>query len=367
MLHIGSPKSIIHARGLLAAGVIVFSGWGAVILGVQCLSDCRLLAKAYLSTPAARQPPHKSVSGAPPGISMSPYDAVPAGTASVICTFDEKRAMEHVRVLSQTIGHRFGGSDGEKHAAQYIGSVFSQYGYDVRWQTPIRIPETGLVTQNVIATKHADVPLDDSRTILIGGHYDSINRGGGSPGANDNASGIGVMLEMARVLREVTLPYRVEFVAYGAEERQGTRFEHHHYGSRYHAAAYFANSADSEIIGMLCVDMVAVGQTLYVRNMKCSDDMLIRKAQWSAERLGFDLQFKLDHSGCSDHEPYEKRGIPVAWFERLPDPDTHTRGDQYENLDPAHMRTVGRLYLHMLMELSADELDYLADASPSPQ
>jgi len=66
---------------------------------------------------------------------------------------------------------------------------------------------------------------------VVGAHYDSINKHGGSPGANDNASGVGVILEAARVLKRADLPYVVEFVAFGAEESVDGNLAHQHYGS----------------------------------------------------------------------------------------------------------------------------------------
>ncbi|MDP2892600.1 MAG: M28 family peptidase [Bacillota bacterium] len=70
-----------------------------------------------------------------------------------------------------------------------------------------------LFSQNVSAIKKALVA--DPEIIIIGAHYDSF---AGLPGANDDASGVSVLLELARIIRSVPSDTEIRFIAFGAEE-----------------------------------------------------------------------------------------------------------------------------------------------------
>ncbi len=65
--------------------------------------------------------------------------------------------------------------------------------------------------------------------IVIGAHIDTVAV---SPGGNDNASGVAVVLELARDLRDADIVATVQFVVFGAEEMTDSNADHHHYGSR---------------------------------------------------------------------------------------------------------------------------------------
>lgn len=68
-------------------------------------------------------------------------------------------------------------------------------------------------SENVVAIREGAVR--PSETVVVGAHYDSVP---GSPGANDNASGVAVVLEVARALATTPMPRTVQHVLFGAEE-----------------------------------------------------------------------------------------------------------------------------------------------------
>jgi Zn-dependent M28 family amino/carboxypeptidase len=90
-----------------------------------------------------------------------------------------------------------------RRAAQYVAGALEESGYDVELEGELR---------NVVAT-----PRDakGSPLILVGAHYDSVP---GTPGADDNASGIASMLACARVLARFEPALPVGFVAWNGEE-----------------------------------------------------------------------------------------------------------------------------------------------------
>jgi Predicted aminopeptidases len=96
--------------------------------------------------------------------------------------------------------------------AGFIEEKFKEYGYLIDID---EFSYQGKIYKNIIATLKG---IDSSKEwLLIGAHYDSAM---GSPGADDNASGVGVMLEVARIIRELTLAEKIKFVAFTLEEPQ---------------------------------------------------------------------------------------------------------------------------------------------------
>ena len=115
---------------------------------------------------------------------------------------------------------RNGVDNPHRHAAvsRWISSEFDQIGLDVNHQVfniPGQNPErTGT---NIIGTLHNSSGISTTRNIIIGAHYDTVL---GSPGADDNASGIAALFECARVLKESKVFTQITFVAFDAEEVQ---------------------------------------------------------------------------------------------------------------------------------------------------
>jgi hypothetical protein len=130
-------------------------------------------------------------------------------TPSSVRTVDPARLEAHVRKLSVELGPR-----DESHienldrVAAYIKSEFSQTTTLVSEQ-PYRVQ--GKSYRNVIA----QFGPESSDRIIVGAHYDTA---GPLPGADDNASGIAGLIELARLLGAQSPPLRVELVAFTLEE-----------------------------------------------------------------------------------------------------------------------------------------------------
>ncbi len=108
-------------------------------------------------------------------------------------------------------------------ASAYIESELAKHATNARFQN-YRVNNNDY--RNVIA----QFGPDTEDVIVIGAHYDSY---GGLPAADDNASGVAGLIELARMLSKVTLNKRVELVAYSLEEPPYFRTEH--MGSAIHA------------------------------------------------------------------------------------------------------------------------------------
>lgn len=158
-----------------------------------------------------------------------------------------------------------------------------------------------------------------SQTIIIGAHYDHVGISGpdsayiGNPrifnGADDNASGTAVMMELARwAVKQSDLRYNILFIAFGAEEL-GL------YGSK-----HFCNSklfAGTNIAWMLNLDMVGRfdwnrKKQLFILGLGSSRDWY--KHLEHIDSKGFSVKKIKGGPAFSDHHPFVRKGVPVIYF-----------------------------------------------------
>jgi hypothetical protein len=123
----------------------------------------------------------------------------------------EGRLMQHVGTLGGTIGERnMLQPVALRAAADHIRQEWRKQGFQV---TEERFEILGQPCANlVVEHKGSEQP---GAIVLVGAHYDSVI---GSPGANDNATGVAILLEMSRALRQEGLARTVRFAAFVNEE-----------------------------------------------------------------------------------------------------------------------------------------------------
>jgi alkaline phosphatase isozyme conversion protein len=206
------------------------------------------------------------------------------------------------------IGTRVAGSEGETKTAQYIVSVFQAIGYSPETQ-PFTADAGGktISSANVVAIKTGS----STQEIIVGANYDSSDTG---LGADDNASGVAVMLEVAKLLQSETVPYTIRFIAFGAGE-----------SGQLGSYAYLNQMSQEEfenIVGMVALDSLIAGDLAYV----FSDEVQPTVRNWAIEWAtgnGLDLQTLRDvdltdpgtGKGSSDYAPFRDAGIPYAFFQ----------------------------------------------------
>nr|BAL57245.1 aminopeptidase [uncultured Gammaproteobacteria bacterium] len=117
----------------------------------------------------------------------------------------------HVEHLAGTIGERnVFHPHALKAAADYLTATWQTLGLAVKRQEYLA---KGVVSANLEVTLPGQERPEE--ILLLGAHYDSVQ---GSPGANDNASGVAVLLELTRLLKTFPLPRSVRLVAFANEE-----------------------------------------------------------------------------------------------------------------------------------------------------
>ena len=110
--------------------------------------------------------------------------------------FDPAAAIENTRVLAEDYPDRITGSEGARRAAEHLRAEFRQRGYQVSDNTfTMWLRGERVEGDNVIA----EIPGQTSESVAVIAHYDGQTTS--HQAAEDNASGVGVLLELASVLR----------------------------------------------------------------------------------------------------------------------------------------------------------------------
>ncbi|MGH6635075.1 MAG: M20/M25/M40 family metallo-hydrolase [Gammaproteobacteria bacterium] len=157
----------------------------------------------------------------------------------------EGRLRGHVQHLAEDIGERhYRRGDTLDRSVRYIEQTFSSLGYKSQ-RLAYRL-SGGFTFYNL----EADIEGANRATeiIVIGAHYDTVP---GTPGADDNASGIAALIELARVLRAQTLDRTVRFVAFVNEEEP---FHSTQMGSGIYARG--ARERGVNIVGMVSLESI---------------------------------------------------------------------------------------------------------------
>ncbi|HET6454865.1 MAG TPA: M28 family peptidase [Armatimonadota bacterium] len=239
-------------------------------------------------------------------------------------------AFRITQFLADGIGARVAGSGQERAAADFVSHTFRSMGYQTAFQD-FETPD-GSQSRNVLATKSHAFP---ERFLVVGAHYDSVKD---TPGANDNASGVGVMVETAICLSGLELTVPVVYVAFGSEEGS-------HAGSK-----HFVSALGSRVMGMINLDAVGVDAGMEIACYGEADPWLAKQCRGTAEFLGFELSAS-NFGGKSDYASFADAGIPVACFARTDQPNAHTPDDNMSIISAPAMAQVGQVLVNSLIEL----------------
>ncbi|HET6347074.1 MAG TPA: M20/M25/M40 family metallo-hydrolase, partial [Myxococcota bacterium] len=279
-----------------------------------------------------------------------------ATVGAMLRGLSSERLAAHVRKLSSFHNRYYKSEDGVA-AAQWIHDTWSAM---ARGHTDVQVElfNHRFAQPSVIARIPGTGPHRDEKVIL-GAHEDSVNmqfiiptRRGHAPGADDNASGMAVLLEtFAALMAHDFHPDRtVELIAYAGEELGLL-------GSRDIARSY--KRSGQRVAAVLQLDMTMFpgrGRTLTLitdnvsRALTTFTERLVDtyvQAPWQESRCGY---------GCSDHASWDDAGYPAVFpFEsefRDSNPAIHTSRDTYDNgLDAAFAVDFAKLAVAFAVEL----------------
>ena len=307
--------------------------------------------------------------------------AAPAGCPSLSALVGDATldAREAVRYLADdALGGRLAGSDGERCAAAYIAWRLAQAGVEAGgtdgWYAPVtlasvvnpHVPAGAGV--NVIGVVDASSGDANARTVVVGAHFDHLGMGEfGSlsttraihNGADDNASGVAALLEVAERIAANPAPVRVVFVAFTGEE------------SGLLGSASYVNAPAIPLertIAMLNMDMVGRlrDQPLIVNGTGTAVEWgpLLERA---AERAGVELAMSPEGYGPSDQTSFYTRDIPVLHFFTNVHGEYHKPEDDWQLVDFAGIDRVASIVTDVVRGVGdLDAVTLVRQAPPAP-
>lgn len=214
-------------------------------------------------------------------------------------------------------------------AEEWLKAQIATMGYEYMAQ-PFTMTSADGVTpcygENLIFSKQGA----SDRVIVVGAHYDCVEQ---TFGTDDNASGVGVLLELASIYSTKESPYTIRFILFSAEEPGCL-------GSQYYVDNLSQEERD-RIACMINIDSIAAGDNMYLYGGTVDDsgsivqDWAVYQAQSAADLLGIDMSFHPDvndsfptptKATASDQMPFANVGIPYIYCEA-----SNWNGEPYTN------------------------------------
>lgn len=225
------------------------------------------------------------------------------------------------------------GTNAQSNALQWLVSKYQSWGYTSIEQQAVNV--FGQTSYNLIVTKTGTLYPD--QFIIIDGHYDTIN----GVGANDNGSGTAVLLEVARILKDVPTEYSIKFIHFAGEELGLI-------GS-YQYVEDIAVPQNLDIKLVLNIDQVGGVGSQINDTITCEFDSDSPNSNNNASaqvtnqltilmELYSNLFTQTSFAYGSDYVPFQEAGYVITGlYESNESPFTHSSQDTLENMDPVYV------------------------------
>ncbi len=282
--------------------------------------------------------------------------------------FDAGRAMRHVGEIV-SYGPRPVESEALARTRGYIIEQLRAAGLEAREQaftarTPLG-PKRMVNVQGIL-------PGRRDAAIALGAHYESklyLNKR--FVGANDSASAVGVLLELARALASGPPEFTLWFLFFDGEEALLTwNADDSLYGSRRFVAELKRSNALATLAAMINLDMIGDAKLDVAREQRSTK--WLRDLVWqAAAELGYADAFAGPNIAIDDdHAPFLRAGIPALDLidytyggNASPGSYWHTPGDRLDKLSRQSLKIIGDTVLHSLPKIAAR----LGGASSAPR
>lgn len=270
--------------------------------------------------------------------------------------FDKISAFDYL-IKQCDFGPRHPGSEGHKKTLKFLSSEMRKYTDMVSLQNfPFSNPASGksYLLTNIIASFG-----QQGQRILLATHWDTRpwadldpnpkNHDKPIPGANDGASGVAVLLEIARILKENPPNIGVDIIFFDGEDSGRSGYpEEYLQGSR-----YFAQNKDPQYNPKygIVVDMIGDRNlTIYAEeNSARYAPEIVNKVWAAAEKLEIpEFDRKVKHRVTDDHLPLLEVGIPCINIIDFDYPYWHTLEDTPDKCSPESLEKVGRVILALI-------------------
>ncbi len=263
------------------------------------------------------------------------------------------------------LGVKTTGSANNTNALNWLRNKYISYGYSAGQivEDPFSYPSGSntVNSKNLVITKIGTVYPD--KFVIICGHFDSIN----GPGVNDNGSGTSIILEAARILKDVPTEYSIKFIHFSGEE-QGLK------GSSHYANTVAYQGANRVLDIKLVFNLDQVGGKIGNNNdtVYCDEDMggnpdntaqsvAANQELITLTGLYSPLLADIDEAEDTDYIPFELKGeVITGYFEKMRSNYPHTANDTFANTDPVYIYNVGKASVGALQHFAVASASILA-------
>ncbi len=296
--------------------------------------------------------------------------------AKLAPAFDAERLMAHVRYLAdEKFRGRGNGTPELETAKLYITTEFAKAslapagddgGFWQTWEEEGGPGGRAIRLQNVVGAIPGTNPAWKDECVVVGAHYDHLGLGWPDVragcegqihnGADDNASGVAVLLELARILGPTKPPRTIVLVAFGGEE-WGLR------GSR-----RFVKSMTLKPTAMVNMDCVGrlLGQKLTLLGTGTAEEW-IHIAMGVGHVTGVEARCIPQDPGGSDQVSFHEAGIPAIQVFTGAHDDYHRPTDDIEKVDAGGMAKVATFVREAVVYLAERDRPLTkAGAAPAP-
>jgi len=261
--------------------------------------------------------------------------------------FDGKRAFEDL-LFQVALGPRVPGTKPHADQIDWMKTSLEGFGWTVSIQESAPL---GNKIYNLVAKRGEGQGGD---FIILGAHYDTrriadqdpvaANMSQPIPGANDGASGVAVLMEMARVIPR-DFDKEIWLVFFDAEDG----FNIPGWGLSLGAQS-FVEQLNRKPEAVVVVDMVG-DANLELPKDGLSNEHLVNEIWAAASNLGYEDIFRdeIGYNMLDDHSPFNEQGIPAAVIIDFNYPYWHTLADDIDKVSAASLEIVGNTLLAWLM------------------
>ena len=240
----------------------------------------------------------------------------------------------------ESLGVKYRGTAALNNTFNWIKNQYLSYGYTVSQIQEDSFSYSGSTCKNLVVTKIGT--LYPTTFVIIDGHYDSIT----GKGTNDNGSGTVDVLEVARLLQNVSTQYSIKFIHFAGEE-DGL------YGSQHYVNS-IVNATNPKLDIRLVFNIDEVGGVAGLTNdtITCEQDQSNPTSNNAASAnftnqlincvgLYSPLNTNLSFAYSSDYVPFENNNeIITGFFETNESTHRHTTTDLLVNMDPNYVFNV---------------------------
>jgi len=268
-------------------------------------------------------------------IAITSFSSLLGCKTSTNSLFNPKRAYENIEI-QLAFGPRFPGSIGHQQEIKWIKNILDSNSWVVEEQV---FSYKGTQITNILAKKGEENPL-----IVLGAHYDTRKISDKEsdlnkrllpvPGANDGASGVAVLLELARILPDEN---RIQLVFFDAEDQGNISNWEWSIGSEHYVKNLYFIPEKAVILDMVADKDLQFYQEAY-------SDRKLSSAIWIiGQRLGYSNVFfdEIKYAMIDDHRPFINSGIPALLIIDFDYPYWHTQKDQIDAVSIESLNIIG--------------------------